>query len=248
MSRDSSAELGVVLIEFHILISPFPHSHQAMGVRHSRSKPQRTPAQSSSQQTNFLKALSESKIKGKIRTQSSITYEFDIVPWNLRCAPRPLAVVYPLDSQEVSVLVEIAAKYGIPVQPRSGGHSFGSYSLGGRDGALVIDLSEINSVVVDKESWRATIGGGAKLREVTEVLHKEGKRTLPLGTDPRIGIGGHATVGGMGPLSRMHGLVLDCLLEVEVVLADGSITVANSETNPDLFFVCPLIRPSVLLC
>lgn len=190
-----------------------------------------------SSHTDFLKALSKSGIKGKIREKGSIEYSFDIIPWNLRCQPKPLAVVYPLNAEEVSTVVKIAAKYGVPVQPRSGGHSYGSYSLGGRDGALVVDLGEISSVVVDQKTWKATIGGGTKLKEITNGLFEQGKRTIAHGTCPQVGIGGHATVGGQGPLSRLYGLTLDHVVEAEVVLADGAIMTANEKTNADLFFV-----------
>ncbi|GJJ10295.1 hypothetical protein Clacol_004521 [Clathrus columnatus] len=190
----------------------------------------------SPQQSQFLNALSTSHIRGKIRKIGSIDYNIDIIPWNLRCTPKPLAVVYPLNAQEVSTMVKIATKYSIPVQPRSGGHSFASYSLGGKDGALVIDLGKMNTVVVNQTTWRATIGGGARLEEVTNGLYDQGKRTIAHGICPQVGIGGHATVGGQGPLSRMYGLTLDHVVEMEVVLADGTITKTDKETNSDLFF------------
>ncbi|KIJ35610.1 Glucooligosaccharide oxidase [Sphaerobolus stellatus SS14] len=187
-------------------------------------------------QTAFLKALPKAGIRGAIRTRGHINFAIDIIPWNLRCAPKPLALVYAVDAADVATAVKLAAQYAVPVQPRSGGHSFGSYSLGGKDGALVIDLEKMNKVVVDQKTWRATIGGGTRLKEVTSGLFDQGKRTIAHGTCPQVGIGGHATVGGQGPLSRMYGLTLDHLVEVEVVLADGTVTKASKDEKPDLFF------------
>lgn len=189
------------------------------------------------EQRAFTKVLPKAGIRGDIRIQGGIKYRFDTIPWNLRCAPKPLAVVHPVDPEDVSVAVKLAAKYGIPIQARSGGHSFASYSLGGKDGALIIDLNKMDTVVVDQETWKATVGGGARLRGVTKGFYDQGKRTIAHGTCPQVGIGGHATVGGQGPLSRMYGLTLDHVLEAEVVLADGTITKASAEENPDLFFV-----------
>lgn len=48
---------------------------------------------------------------------------------------------------------------------------------------------------------------------------------------------GHATIGGLGPASRLWGSALDHVLEVEVVLANSTITRASETLNPDLFFV-----------
>ena len=53
---------------------------------------------------------------------------------------------------------------------------------------------------------------------------------------------GHATVGGLGPNSRQWGSTLDHIREVEVVLADGTITRANETQNTDLYFVCDYPR------
>ncbi|GJJ10290.1 hypothetical protein Clacol_004516 [Clathrus columnatus] len=187
-------------------------------------------------QVKSLKVLSESGIKGNIKKIGTIKYDLATIPWNLRCTPKPLAVVYPRNAEEVSTIVKIATKHGIPVQPRSGGHSYGSYSLGGKDGAFVVDLEKMSTVVVDQKTWLATIGGGTRLGEVTKGLYDQGRRTIAHGTCPQVGIGGHATVGGQGPLSRMYGLTLDHIVDMEVVLADGTITEASKETNPDLFF------------
>lgn len=40
--------------------------------------------------------------------------------------------------------------------------------------------------------------------------------------------------------SRMWGTTLDTILEMEVVLADGTITTASRTTNQDLFWVSSL--------
>lgn len=56
------------------------------------------------------------------------------------------------------------------------------------------------------------------------------------GTCPQVGIGGHATIGGLGPTSRMWGSALDHVQEVEVVLANSSIIRASEKQNSDVFF------------
>lgn len=47
---------------------------------------------------------------------------------------------------------------------------------------------------MDTNTWQATIGAGTKLGDVTDRLHKNGKRAMAHGTCPGVGIGGHATI------------------------------------------------------
>lgn len=89
---------------------------------------------------------------------------------------------------------------------------------------------------MDTNTWQATIGGGTLLGDVTKRLHDNGKRAMAHGTCPQVGIGGHATIGGLGPTSRMWGAALDHVEEVQVVLANSSIVRASEQQNSDVFW------------
>lgn len=147
--------------------------------------------------TPFVAALEKAGISGEVVTAANhpIEYALGTIPWNARCSFSPAAIVKVASAEDVSKAVQLAAKHGIPVQARSGGHSFGAYSLGGRSGALVIHLGKLNEVKYDEHTQRATIGGGALLGRVSSVLDKH-RLTFPHGTCAQVGIGGHATIGG----------------------------------------------------
>ena len=100
----------------------------------------------------------------------------------------------------------------------------------------MVDLKNFQQFSIDKNTWQATIGGGTLLRDVTKKLHENGNRAMAHGTCPQVGIGGHATIGGLGPTSRMWGSALDHVQEVEVVLANSSIVRASEKQNSDVFF------------
>ncbi|KAI0201329.1 Glucooligosaccharide oxidase [Astrocystis sublimbata] len=157
-------------------------------------------------------------------------------PYNLDLPVKPIAVTRPDTADDVSGFVKCATANNVKVQAKSGGHSYANYGLGGEDGALVIDLKNLQDFSMDTKTWQATIGGGTKLADVTKRLHDNGKRAMAHGTCPGVGIGGHATIGGLGPSSRMWGSCLDHVMEVEVVTADGSIKHASETENEDLFF------------
>jgi len=108
--------------------------------------------------------------------------------------------------------------------------------LGGVNGAVVIDLRHLQNFQMDRTTWRAKVGGGTLLADLTKRMHDAGNRAMAHGTCPQVGIGGHATIGGLGPSSRLWGAALDHIEEVEVVLADSRIVRASETQNSDIFW------------
>ncbi|KAK3320398.1 hypothetical protein B0T19DRAFT_444242 [Cercophora scortea] len=160
-----------------------------------------------------------------------------IKPLNLAYLITPAAVIRPKNVTEVAAVVKCAAKNGVKVQAKSGGHSYANYGSGGQDGAISIDLVNFQYVWVNTtaSSWQAHVGAGSKLGDVDDKLGPY-KRAFAHGICPGVGIGGHATIGGLGPMSRMWGTCLDHVEEVEVVTATGTILRASTTQNADLFW------------
>ncbi|TFK19274.1 glucooligosaccharide oxidase [Coprinopsis marcescibilis] len=171
-------------------------------------------------------------------------YSYVTVPFNLRFTPKPAAVAFPANASQVAEVVKVAMKYNYSVVSRSGGHSYTANCLGGgREGAIVVDLRNLNGVQIDSSSNRATIGPGVVLGDLAVALSR-GKRALPHGTCPLVGVGGHSSYGGYGPTSRKWGLLMDTIQESEVVLANGTIVSASKSTNSDLFWALRGSAPS----
>lgn len=89
---------------------------------------------------------------------------------------------------------------------------------------------------IDHFTFHATFGSGVLLSDVDKYLHNACGRAISHGTCPQVGLGGHATIGGLGPTSRQFGMALDHILEVEVVLANSSIIRASETQNQDILF------------
>ncbi|KAL2020035.1 hypothetical protein VTK56DRAFT_8938 [Thermocarpiscus australiensis] len=159
-----------------------------------------------------------------------------VQPYNLDIQISPAAVVRPQTAEDISGVIKCAAANDVKVQAKSGGHSYGNYGLGGVDGALAIDMVNFQHFSMDNSTWQATIGAGTHLGDVSKKLHDAGGRAIAHGVCPGVGIGGHATIGGLGPMSRMWGSSLDHVLEVQVVTADGKIERASNSQNADLFW------------
>lgn len=156
---------------------------------------------------------------------------------NVRFHFHPLAVAYPKGAKQVSKAVNCARKHGnIQVAARSGGHSFAGFGSGGQDGALIIDLKNLNHTISDSAHELAHIGPATRLGDVVKELWADGQRGMPHGTCPTVGTGGHALCGGFGPTSRKWGMAADNIIEAEIVLADGSIVHTSQHENEELWW------------
>ncbi|KAM0189541.1 hypothetical protein ACHAPC_003118 [Botrytis cinerea] len=157
-------------------------------------------------------------------------------PFNLRLQYTPTVVTLPKTEEQVGNSVVCAARAGLKVQPRGGGHSYASYSIGGKNGSVVVDMSGFDEILVDQKSYIAKIGAGQRLGNVALGIHEQGGRALPHGTCAGVGIGGHATHGGYGYDSRLWGLALDTIVGLDVVLANGTLVHTTETENTDLWY------------
>jgi hypothetical protein len=173
-------------------------------------------------------------VRGRVVTAGSNGYRKASEIYNLRYdGAHPLAVVQAKDGDDVKAAVKWAGRRDVRVLPRSGGHSYAGYSTG--DGVLVIDLSNLHSIDFHKSSGTVEIEPGAQLIDVYLKLAKHGG-TIPAGSCPSVGVGGHVLGGGMGLAGRAFGLASDNVREVAVVTANGERVVANAHKHPDLFW------------
>lgn len=159
----------------------------------------------------------------------------DVQPYNLDHPIIPAAVVYPKSPDEVSNVVICAHDAGIAVQPRSGGHSYCNYGLGGEDGALSVDMKHFKDFDYDSQDQTVTFGPGNHLGDLTDKL-KPLDRVMAYGPSRDIGSGGHMTIGGLGVLGRQLGLGADQVISADVVLGNGTQVTATENTNSDLFW------------
>lgn len=124
--------------------------------------------------------------------------------WNHAIDRRPGMIVRCGDASDVATAVAFAREHDLLTAVRGGGHSVAGLAV--CDGGMVIDLSGMKEVEIDRDRAVARAGAG-----------------LTLG-------------GGYGWLMGKHGLACDNLLGVEMVTADGRIRHANPDENPDLYW------------
>src|SRR5690606_26139564 len=159
---------------------------------------------------------------------------YDAVRSNYLRGGSPGLVLRPRTTAEVVDALAYARRHDVPLGVRSGGHGVSGRST--NDGGIVIDLGALNRIeVLDPATRRVRIGPGARWGEVAPALQPHGW-AITSGDHGGVGVGGLATAGGIGFLSREHGLTIDHIRAVEVVLADGSVVRADEHHHPDLFW------------
>lgn len=99
----------------------------------------------------------------------------------------------------------------------------------------MISLSRMRRVTVDPVKRTVTAQGGALWEDVDREAGAHGLATVG-GVVNHTGVGGLTLGGGYGWLSGQYGLVIDNLLSVKLVVADGRILTTSAEENPELFW------------
>jgi FAD/FMN-containing dehydrogenase len=137
-------------------------------------------------------------------------------------------------AQVIDALAFARDQEGVPMSVRSGGHGVSGRST--NDGGIIIDVAALNAIeILDEATRRVRIGPGARWMDVAAALAPHGW-AISSGDYGGVGVGGLATAGGIGWLAREHGLTIDHLRSAQIVLADGTLTAASPQQNPDLFW------------
>ncbi len=163
-----------------------------------------------------------------------------VTAFNNRWVGTPGYVQLVSTTDQVQASIQAAANAGKRISVRGGGHCYADFVYNS-EVQTVIDLSMMNNVYFDSSRNAFAIEGGAALGDIYETLFRGYGVTLPGGHCPGTGIGGHATGGGHGMLSRKYGLITDHIEAVEMVVVDAkntaSVVVAErTGSNSDLWW------------
>ncbi len=111
-----------------------------------------------------------------------------VAPFNMRLQYTPAAIAVPTTIAHVQDAVKCAAKVGVKVNPKEGGHSYASFGLGGESGHLVVELDRMSKITLDSTTQIASVEAGSRLGHVFTNLYRLGKRAISHGTCPGVRI------------------------------------------------------------
>src|SRR3954454_22108612 len=134
----------------------------------------------------------------------------------------PAGVVVPRTREDLVRTVEIAARHGVSITARGGGTSQAGQAIGA---GIQLDTSKYLNRLLElnaAERW-AWIEPGLVLDELNAQLKPHGLRFAPdISTASRATVGGMIANNSSGARSVLYGKTIDHVLELRVLLADGS--------------------------
>ena len=175
----------------------------------------------------------ETEVSGDVIRPADPEYERERQVWNGMIDKYPAIIARCAGTADVVSAVTFAREYDLPLAVRCGGHNVAGTAV--CDGGLVVDLSSMHGVRVDREKQTVRVEGGATLGDVDRETQLFGLATA-LGAVSETGVAGLTLNGGYGHLSRQYGLAMDNLRSVDVVTADGQVHTASADQNEDLFW------------
>ncbi|KAH6949389.1 hypothetical protein BKA56DRAFT_603285 [Ilyonectria sp. MPI-CAGE-AT-0026] len=177
--------------------------------------------------------LRKAGFSGRILDSSSADFAAASRRFSAISEARARYISFPKTPEDVSTAIVYASKAKLEIAVKCGGHhASGANSV--EDG-LIIDLSELRGVALNKERTEVTIGGGCLWEDVYTFLRNDGLACIGGGVH-NVGVGGHITGGGYGPLTQKYGMACDNVISATVVLADGRILRASDTENSDLLW------------
>ncbi len=174
---------------------------------------------------------------GRLITEPSElrTYECDALTGHRAV---PLAVVLPASTAEVAAAVRVCADHGAPFVARGAGTGLSGGAVPVAEG-IVIGLARMNRVLeVDAANRRVRLQPGVTNLDVSRAVAPHGLFYAPDPSSQQVcTIGGNVAENSGGAHCLKHGFTSNHVLELEVVLADGSITRIGRDGVLDLLGV-----------
>lgn len=174
-----------------------------------------------------------SALRGQILQPETPGYDDARSIWNAMIDRRPAIIVRCLGVADVIACVNFAREQNLPLSIKGGGHNISGLAL--NDGGIMLDMSLMRGVWVDKNAGTAYAQAGCLLGDVDRETQIHGLAAV-LGFVSNTGIAGLTLGGGFGYLTRRYGWTSDNLNSVEMVTANGQVISASETENADLFW------------
>jgi glycolate oxidase len=152
------------------------------------------------------------------RPEDLMLYEYDA---GIRKST-PGVVVFPQNAHQVSEIMRVATSARIPVVARGAGTGLSGGAIS-QEGGIVVAFSRMNRILeVDVENQRAVVQPGVVNLQLSEHVSHLGLYFAPDPSSQKAcTIGGNVAENSGGPHTLMHGVTVNHVTGVEVVMPNG---------------------------
>jgi len=175
----------------------------------------------------------KTRVRGQLILPGESGYDDVRSVWNAMIDKRPAAIIRCLGVADVVAGVNFAREHAIPLSVKGGGHNIAGLAV--CDDGLMLDMSLMRGVFVDRENKTARAQAGCLLGDVDRETQLHGLAAV-LGFVSNTGIAGLTLGGGFGYVTRKYGWTCDNVVSMEVVTAEGKVVTASESENRDLLW------------
>lgn len=172
------------------------------------------------------------KIQGEIDYPWSPGYDAAKTEQNPIYSVSPEMIVFAAGYDDVRACLALAQQHNLSTTIRTGRHSLADYSV---CEGIVIDISNLKSVQVHLDQQTVWVQAGITFEDLNPALEFYNMH-LPGGGCPTVAVAGYMQGGGYGFTARNYGMHSDCVIQFTMMLADGTVVIANPNQNSDLFW------------
>jgi FAD/FMN-containing dehydrogenase len=172
-------------------------------------------------------------MRGALLLSGEPGYDRSRAVWNGMIDKHPALIARCEGTADVSQALTFARERNLLVAVRGGGHSISGKSV--CEGGIMLDLSNMNSVRVDREGKTARADGGCLEGHIDHEAAMLGLATTG-GVVSHTGAAGLTLGGGFGRLCRKYGMACDNLIGADIVTVDGKLRHVSDEENADLMW------------
>ena len=172
-------------------------------------------------------------LEGDVVVPGDVQYDAARICFNAFIDRRPAMIVRCLGRADVATAFDFAWPTSSRSQFAEEGHNPAGHCV--LDDGLVIDLSRMRRVHVDRDMQIARAEGGSTWLDFDTATVAHGF-VAPGGVVGSTGVCGLALGGGIGHLTSQHGLTCDNIVGADLVTPDGSFVRASADENPELLW------------
>jgi len=177
------------------------------------------------------------RVRGAVSLPGDPDWDDQRRAWQLLVDQQPAAIVVAADADDVAQTVLAARRLGLAVAPQSTGHAAGA--IPGLADTILLRTSQLREIEVDPGdepgSARLRVGAGVIWADAVAAAGAHGLAALA-GVAPSVGVAGYTLGGGLGWLSRSHGLASGSIVAIDAVDARGRAIRIDADHHPDLFW------------